>query len=222
MLIAFSSVRSAFAAPATRPLAPASISQAETRTEAPALDATPKPPKDFATVATDARSTLDSFFAKLGKPASIYTPGTQWDEVLGTLDRRSLYAIASNEGGRFSELEQGHARNAMGQQLAEAIGLTNGTYSTDPAAGFRAGIAFLDGVSEEEQGSKVWATERAATQYSYEFTMRRDGREPEDFESDNPLVRMILEAMEDWAAMGAPTQRFEDWPQYQQAIALYA
>jgi len=220
MLITFSSVRSAFAAPAIRPLAPAPISQVEARTEALAPDTTPT--KDFATVATDARSTLDAFFAKQGKPASIYTPGKQWDDVLGTLDRRSLYAIASNEGGRFSELEQGHARNAMGQQLVAAIGLTDGTYSTDPAAGFRAGIAFLDGVSEEEQGSKLWATERAATQWSYEMTMRRDGREPEDVESDNPLVRMILEAMEEWAALRDRTERFEDSPQYQRAIALYA
>lgn len=123
MLIAFPSMRSAFAAPATLPFPPASIRSAETRTNASTPDANPKATKDFATVAADTRSVLDASFAKFGEPASIYTPGTQWNEVLGSLDRRSLYAIASNEGGQFSELEQGHARNAMGQQLAEAMGL---------------------------------------------------------------------------------------------------
>lgn len=80
----------------------------------------------------------------------------------------------------------------------------------------------MDSVSEEERASKEWATERANLQWGYESLMRRDGREPVDFESDSPLVRMILEALNEWEAMGDRTPWFEYSPQYQRAIDLFA
>jgi hypothetical protein len=67
---------------------------------------------------------------------------------------------------------------------------------TDAAAGLKAGIAFLDGVSEEEKASANWSVQRAAAQLGYENTMRAQDKVPLLPESSSPIVRMIKGAMQ--------------------------
>lgn len=179
--------------------------------------------KDFATVARDARATLDAGYRKLGKTGDIYTSAEEWKTAFGGMDRRSLYTVASNAGGWFSKEEQGAAKYLMAQQQGAAMGLDFGAvrFQSDPAGGYKAGIAFLDSVSDEEKASFEWAVQRAASQYAYEVLMRRDGKEPEIFDSVNPIVNLIKGALEALAATDDPSKLLEDMPQYKQAEQLH-
>ena len=64
--------------------------------------------------------------------------------------------------------------------------------------------------------------QRAAIQFSYEMIMRRDGREPENLDSTNPIVKMIKGALDALAATGDPSKQVEDMPLYKQARVLHA
>ena len=169
--------------------------------------------KSFADVTVDARATLDKNYAAMqanGKPYD-YVHATQDDvnKLFGSLDRRSLYAVASNSGGKFTQQEQDVAQSIMSQQEGTAMGLYEGPvrssdspytgtvdWVNDPAAGFAAGIAFMDGVSPEEKASANWVVQRAALQFSYQSTVQpRDGT-PKNVDSGNPIVNMLVKAFQ--------------------------
>lgn len=178
-------------------------------------------PKDFATIAKEARAVLDQGLAKLGKPMSGYITGKEWDDVVSSLDRRSLYAIYSNEGGRFSRYEQMYAEATMAHQEGTAIGHYDGLFQRDHAAGGLRGIRFLDGVSAEEKTSLRWAAIRAGTQLDYEAWSRDSGKVPEKTDGkDHPLVKILRSGLERQLALRDPTKRLEDMPEYQQAKNL--
>lgn len=155
--------------------------------------------KDFTTVVQDARRALDSRYAEreaAGKPMD-YQHATQesWDSVYGGLDRRALYAIASNSGGAFSKDEQDTAQSIMSRQQGQAM-MAADPGGNDVAARYKAGITFLEGASDEEKSSANWAMQRAATQFGYENASRQQGHEPETLDSDSPVVRMIKGALD--------------------------
>ncbi|WP_316189758.1 hypothetical protein [Bradyrhizobium sp. SZCCHNS1054] len=178
-------------------------------------------PKDFATVAKEARAVLDQGLAKLGKPMSGHITGKEWDDVISSLDRRSLYAIYSNEGGRFSRYEQMYAEATMAHQEGTAMGHYDGLFQRDHAAGGLRGIRFLDGVSAEEKTSLRWAAIRAGTQHDYEAWSRDSGKVPEKTDGkDHPLVKILRSGLERRLALRDPTKRLEDMPEYQQAKQL--
>ncbi|TWA67171.1 hypothetical protein FBZ82_107144 [Azospirillum brasilense] len=188
--------------------------------------------KDFATVAKDARAAIDAKYAELaanGKPMD-YMHATQesWDTVYGGLDRRALFAIASNSDGSFSKDEQDTAQSIMSQQQGQAMMAADPT-GNDHAARFRAGVAFLEGVSDEEKGSANWAVQRAANQFGYEQTMRSSGREPENLDSENPLVAMIKGAMDrlkdtspQAVATGGYVKDLKDMPLFRDGVPAVA
>jgi len=182
------------------------------------------PKEDFAAVARDARATLDAAYRELGKTGDIYTAAEEWKTTFAGLDRRSLYAVASDASGQFSKEEQGAAKYLMAQQQGAAMGLANGAirFDSDPAAGYKAGIEFLGSVSEEEKAGFEWAVQRAASQYAYEVLARRDGGEPENLDSTNPVVKMIKGALDALAATDDPSKLLEDMPQYNEAQRLHA
>ncbi len=188
--------------------------------------------KDFATVAKDTRAAIDAKYAELaanGKPMD-YMHATQesWDTVYGRLDRRALFAIASNSDGSFSKDEQDTAQSIMSQQQGQAMMAADPT-GNDLAARFRAGVAFLEGVSDEEKGSANWAVQRAANQFGYEQTMRSSGREPDDLDSENPLVAMIKGAMDrlkdkspESVATGGYVKDLKDMPLFRDGVPAVA
>jgi hypothetical protein len=136
------------------------------------------PAKSFAQVATDVRSTLDANLSKMKAAGHAFEFNTatqaDWNSAFGGLDRRSLYAIASNSGGAFSGDEQNVAQSLMSQQQASAMGLDNpAAFTADPSAGYKAGVKFLDGVSAEEKSSDNWKLNRASSQAGYESNFRQ-------------------------------------------------
>jgi len=157
--------------------------------------------KSFTEVTTDARAVLDANLAKMKgtglKLGMGRNEGSQAaiDAAFQGLDRRSLYAIASNSGGLFSKDEQSYAQTVMGQQQVAAMGLKEGVLPD--ASVFLAGVRFLDSVSPEEKSSDNWRLNRAAVQYGYESLMARDhsGEKAENVDSGDPVVNFLVRAI---------------------------
>ncbi|WP_053220797.1 hypothetical protein [Methylobacterium indicum] len=181
--------------------------------------------KDFATVAKEARATMDNRYAKTGEKASIYTNGSEVKEMFKSLDRRSLYSIRSNEGGIFSEIEQDMARIEMLSRFSKDTGFYENISKTDTLGKihlYKNAISYLDNVSEEEKKSFEWAKSRALFQSDYEATSRDSGEEPEKLDSPNPLVKLLKAAFDSLNDLGDPSKTVEDMPRYKQAQALFA
>ena len=159
-------------------------------------------PKCCQQVTGDARAHLDGVYAGLAAKGQsfdfVHARKEDFDGLYGGLDRRSLFAIASNSGGLFSADEQTWAQSIMGDQQAEAMGLTGPmgavSMAMDPTPGTASGIRFLDSVSEEEKQSMDWKVQRASLQWSYELNFdRHPGEKMEDFSIDDPLVKMLVD-----------------------------
>lgn len=164
--------------------------------------------KSFGQVALDARASMDAQYATMnasGKPFDINKrEGEDLYKLLGSLDRRSLYAVRSNEGGQFSKSEQDLAQILMSQQEGLAMGLYSGPTSklasyvspfSSASEGFKSGIHFLDSVSPEEKSSTEWAIERASAQIAYESSAENEHITPEKLDSESPVVQLITAAM---------------------------
>jgi hypothetical protein len=160
------------------------------------------PAKTFAQVTSDARSTLDANLSKMKAAGHAFDFNTatqaDWNSAFSGLDRRSLYAIASNSGGAFSGDEQKVAQTLMSQQQASAMGLDNpAAFIADPSAGYKAGAKFLDGVSAEEKSSDNWRLNRASSQAGYESNFATDhpGQTADNLNSGDPVVNMLVKAI---------------------------
>jgi len=164
--------------------------------------------KSFKQVAIDARAGMDAQYAAMkasGKPFDSNSwEGKDWNTVMGNLDRRSLYAVRSNEGGQFSKEEQDMAQSFMVRQQGLAMGLYSGPTSKEGtfkspfgslSDGFKNGIKFLDSVSSEEKSSVEWVVARASAQIGYESVAENERRVPEKLDSENPLAQLITRSM---------------------------
>jgi hypothetical protein len=176
--------------------------------------------KPLAQVADDARASLDAKYAQFnasGSPFDINSfEGKDWYSLVGDLDRRSLYAISSNQGGRFSDDEQKVAQSVLGQEERLAAGFYAGptrlasayvapagltSASLDPldpnanATRQKALAKYLDGVSDDEKSSVSWAYSRASAQVSYETITQGQGQGPNNLESQNPVAKLIADAL---------------------------
>jgi hypothetical protein len=160
--------------------------------------------KSFAQVALDARASMDTQYAAMkasGKPFDMDSKGGKdVYTLMNNLDRRSLYAVKSNEGGQFTKEERVIAQIIMGQQVEYAMDLPSkaGTFlssSSNFAEGFKNEIHFLDNVSSEEKSSLEWAIGRASAQIAYEAAAEVENKAPEKLDSEDPIVQLITAAM---------------------------
>lgn len=178
--------------------------------------------KPFSAVALDARAALDAGYQRLGRTADFETPGAQLSDVVGykDLDRRTLYAIASNQSGIFSQQEMDVARFFMGKQI-EAVSVAADPTRTNPAAIYKATIDFLDNVSPEEKASLDWAQARGANQWGYEHHMRARGLVPENVNTGNPYVELFRRAYDELAATGDASQDVRNMPSFLKGVELW-
>ncbi|MEO9902715.1 hypothetical protein [Nisaea sp.] len=168
--------------------------------------------RPFEEVATAARENLDAKYAAMKESGEPYNrngnEGTDNHSLFGDLDRRALFAVASNDGGQFTEDEQSTARDIMRGQQGMAMGLYNGPsrligqytegLGADPEQTSKAGINYLDQVSLEEKATDIeWAHQRAAVQNNYENQVEARGGIAENTTSGHPLVALIRSAF-DW------------------------
>ena len=131
--------------------------------------------KTFAEVAADARKRMDQKYALMtssGKPYS----GSDEDRngLMGDLDRRSLNAVATNEGGKFTAQEQSSAQELMRQQGRLATGYYSGPadqeknwndpFINDPFGRANAALDFMDNMSPEEKNTPEWLSQHLSLQ----------------------------------------------------------
>jgi hypothetical protein len=120
------------------------------------------------------------------------------------LDRTSLFSIASNSGGQFTQVEQEVAQSQMSTQQGHAMGLydVGHALTADPAADFLAGINFLNSVSPEEKASANWQVSYASALVSYQNAMSQSSSSTNDqntksstsaqnINTGNPVVDLI-------------------------------
>lgn len=126
--------------------------------------------KTFAEVATDARKRMDEKHALMKASGKPYT-GSDEDRnaLMGDLDRRSLNAVATNQGGTFSAEEQASAQALMRQQARLATGYYSGPadqeknwkdpFLNDPYGRASAALDFMDNMSPEEKATPEWLSQ---------------------------------------------------------------
>lgn len=127
--------------------------------------------KTFSEVAADARKRMDEKYALMKGSDKPYT-GSDEDRnsLMGDLDRRSLNAVATNEGGLFTAEEQASAQALMRQQGRLATGYYSGPadqeknwkdpFANDPYGRAKAALDFMNNMSPEEKAKPEWLTQR--------------------------------------------------------------
>lgn len=137
--------------------------------------------KTFPEVAADARKRMDDKYAQMKAGEKPYSGSVEdKNALMGDLDRRSLNAVATNEGGKFSSDEQEAAKALMQQQERLASGHYSGPedqkknwkdpFANDPIGRAKAALNFLDNMSPEEKTKPEWLSQHqtlqdALTQY---------------------------------------------------------
>jgi len=119
---------------------------------------------DFATVGQNARTVLDAGIAAYGQTPGSQTSDEQWVKIFGGMDRRSLYAVTSNQGGQFNPQEQKIAKTIMDAQLANVGDVSSSASAGQQIAGYSQKVGFLNTVSAEEKKSASWAYSMADVQ----------------------------------------------------------
>ena len=152
------------------------------------LAKTPQP--DFATVTNDARTTLDRLYTVAGVKAPIVDGKTTID--LSTLDRRSLFAISTNTGGKFTPDEQAVAATELKQRFDKAMvpSLATTRLTGDYSVSYKAALDYLDGASDEEKATATWASQRAAVLKGVQATQQDPTTAPSGITGD-PVVAAL-------------------------------
>ena len=162
----------------------------------------------FATVGQNARTTLDVGLAQYGQTPGSQTTAQQWTQIFGGMDRRSLFAVSSNQGGQFTPQEQQVAQSMMASQLAN-VGATASSASTqDQLAGYAQKISFLDIVSPEEKQTASWAYSMADAKTSANM-INIDSKMPAlSSSSSSSLVNVLMGAMSNAQSQASSTINF--------------
>ena len=137
-------------------------------------------PKDFTTVTAEARAALDALYAATKVKGPIDADGKTTVD-LSSLDRRSLFAVATNNGGKFSPDEQKAATTELGNRfdnvLAPAAATSKLTGDFSPL--YKAALDYLDGASDEEKATATWSAQRAAVAKGVQATLQNPAVAPD-------------------------------------------
>jgi hypothetical protein len=143
-------------------------------------------------VVAAARASLDKLLSA-AKATSALKDGKATIDVSG-LDRRSLYAVASNKGGGFSIEEQVVAtlqmkatRDASLSASASAMRVTG-----DYAGLYKAALANLEAAGPEEKGMAQWTKDKAALTEGLKQATASPGVQPTDIDGD-PVAAYLKE-----------------------------
>ncbi|MEH2512390.1 hypothetical protein V1291_003744 [Nitrobacteraceae bacterium AZCC 1564] len=140
---------------------------------------------DFATVAGNARTSLDDLYAAAQVTRPLTNDGKQTID-LSKLDRRSLFAISTNAGGKFTEDEQRVASDELKNRLNAALAPAAATASmtANYTVVYKAALNYLDGASSEEKATSTWAAQHAAVQKGYQAAQQKPDEIPSSIPGD--------------------------------------
>jgi hypothetical protein len=141
--------------------------------------------KDFSTVTSEARSALDGFYAALKVKGPVGDDG-KTTISLSALDRRTLFAIATNHGGKFSPDEQKVAGTELVNRFNDALTPAAATakLTGDFSSLYKTALDYLDGASGEEKATATWSALRSAVQKGVQATQRDPSTAPADIPND--------------------------------------
>lgn len=140
--------------------------------------------KDLATLIADARSKLDALLSKAGATSPLTDGKLTLD--LTSLDRRELWALASNSGQGFTVDEQKAAQieltNRFDQSLAGATSVGRVTGKLDQL--YAAALAFYDAAGPEERATAGYSDARKAIEQMLAALKTDPGTLPGSFAND--------------------------------------
>ncbi|WP_423067271.1 hypothetical protein [Devosia sp. CN2-171] len=118
--------------------------------------------KDFATVTSDARATMDALLAAAKLTSPLKDGALAID--LSKVERRELYAMSTNADQKFTVEEQKAAAIEMQNRFDQALaGPTAVGRVTGAIKGlYTAALAYFDGMGPEEKASATYADQRSA------------------------------------------------------------
>jgi hypothetical protein len=141
---------------------------------------------DFATVVSDTRAALDALYKEKGVKGPIREDGQQV-VYFDQLDRRQLFAIATNGGQQFSVDEQNLAKKELQARLDEvlkpqaAVARITGDWSRT----YQAAIDYLqEQAGPEEKASATFAGQLDALQKGYDTAVKAGGALPKGIAGD--------------------------------------
>jgi hypothetical protein len=149
--------------------------------------------KDFAAVTADARSALDGLYSAAKVNGPVGDDGKPTVD-LSSFDRRSLFAIATNNGGKFTPDEQKVANTELGNRFndamapAAATSKLTGNFSTV----YKAALDYLDGASSEEKATATWSAQRAAVLKGVQATQQNPAQAPAGI-ADDPVSAYLAQ-----------------------------
>jgi hypothetical protein len=148
---------------------------------------------DFATVMADARAALDALY----KAAKVTAPIVDGKETidLSSLDRRALYAIASNGGGLFSADEQQVAANELKARFDAVLSPQTAVarLTGDWSQVYKAAMDYMQGAGPEEKSTATWKAQFAALQKGYDSAVATPGSPPAA-SGDDPVAAFLARA----------------------------
>lgn len=140
---------------------------------------------DFATVTSDARTALDKLYTASNVTGPLTTDGKTAID-LSSFDRRSLFAISTNNGGTFTPDEQKVASteltNRFNAALKPAAAATSMTKNYTVV--YKAALDYLDGASAEEKATTTWASQRAAVLKGFQAAQQKPDAAPSGISGD--------------------------------------
>jgi hypothetical protein len=161
--------------------------------------------KDFSTVTSDARAALDGLYAAAGVKGPIAADGTTKVD-LSSLDRRALFAILTNNGGKFSADEQKAVNTELGNRFNAALAPATATakMTGDFSSLYRAALDYLDGASGEEKATAAWSALRSAVQKGVQATQQDPTTAPANIAND-PVAAYLAQSAD---SVTTPTADF--------------
>jgi hypothetical protein len=143
---------------ATPPAATSAVNVTLSEAAKAALKAQAEAPT-LASITAAARAAIDKLLAQAKTNDPLVDGRATID--LGGLDRRSLFAVASNAGGGFSADEQTLASATLAYQFEDALAgpVAASRITGDYAAIYKAGLAFLDKAGPEEKATAKWTAQ---------------------------------------------------------------
>ncbi|WP_371421723.1 hypothetical protein [Tardiphaga sp.] len=143
------------------------------------------PDKDIVTVVTDLRAKLAGLYLAAKATGPLDASGKLTID-LSTLDRRSLYAMATNNGGTFTADEQSVAKTELGNRFNAALAPATGTakLTGDFSGIYKAALDYLDAAGSEEKASATWSAQRDAVVKGIQATQQNPTKMPSGIAND--------------------------------------
>jgi hypothetical protein len=162
-------------------------------TLSPAAQAALKAQTDSRTtdaVVSDARTQIATLLKAAGTKSALDNGDPAID--VSSMDRRTLYAVASNQGGQFPVDQQVVAALALKDQHDTALAspAAQARLTGDYASLYQAALDQMDAAGPEEKGSTAWTTQRTALVEGRKQAIARPGLAPAGITSDSVAAYM--------------------------------